>query len=340
MSVTRRRAPLNPAASGTITGSTLRDAAIAPSTHYKYNRSLDKFLHYTRLSLSALLRRPARVIDVLFSNYLEYEFHHHGSYHNSCHALNGLIFRCPRLRMKLGETRLRLRGWRRLYKHKSHPPFTWEITLLFASVMAKWGHHAEAVGMLLSFHCYLRVGELTRLVYSDVLMPNDPRAGSAHTDMALRLQFTKTGAEQSVSIESRLIARVLRGYLAAFPFLSDSHIFPFSPSSFRHLISQVASSLGMGDIPYVPHSLRHGGATYDFLRVRSIEQIMFRGRWVSMESARRYVQTCKALLIRQQVPQHLHDLGTQLGSGIEEVLTLLRESVEVETRAAPSARRT
>ena len=88
----------------------------------------------------------------------------------------------------------------------------------------------------------------------------------------------------------------------------------------------------------MPHSLRHGGATYDFLRGMSIEQIMFRGRWVSMESARRYVQTCKALLIRQRVPQHLHDVGTLLGSRIEEVLVLFRDSVEVSTRAASTRR--
>ena len=93
----------------------------------------------------------------------------------------------PILRLQLGESRLRLRGWKRLKQHHSHPPLTWELAATFAVTMAKWGHHAEAVATLLAFDCYLRIGELTRLTYADVLQPNDIRAGSDYTGMALRL---------------------------------------------------------------------------------------------------------------------------------------------------------
>ena len=314
--------------------SALRGAALGPSTHRAYSRNLDNFLHHTRLPLRHLLQQPSSRIDARLSDYFEHDFRHRGSYHNACHALFGLIFQCPRLRTRLGESRLRLRGWRRLIKHRSHPPITWELAVLFATVMGKWGRHAEAVGVLLSFHCYLRVGELTRLRYSDVVMPGDARTGSAHRSMALRLAVTKTGANQWVSIDSKQVAAVLRRYLASFPFLADSEVFPFSPSSFRNLLHQVSSSLGLGHVPYVPHSFRHGGATRDFLMGRSIEQIMFRGRWVSMESARRYIQTSRALLIMLDIPQQLADAGSFLASRIDTVLVFFRDSVAVQTRAA------
>lgn len=323
-----------------LSTSTLRDAAIVPSTHRAYNNNLDKFLQHTRLSLPRLLQLPPALLDERLAAYFDHQFSVQGSYHNAAHALYGLIFRCPRLKLELGESRLRLRGWKRLVTQRSHPPITWELTVLFATVMAKWGRHAEAMGTLLSFDCYLRVGELTRLLYSDVVMPNDPRTGSAHRSMALRLAVTKTGPNQWVSLGNADVAAALHCYLRVFPFLAGDRIFPFSPSSFRHLLRQVADSLGLGHIPYVPHSFRHGGATCDFLRGATIEQIMFRGRWVSMESARRYIQTSRALLIMLQIPAGLNDAGAVLACRVPATVQVLWESVALRpARSSPPSGR-
>jgi len=60
--------------------------------------------------------------------------------------------------------------------------------------MARSGYHAEAVASLLAFHCFLRVGELTRLRICDVVMPG--RMGRAHSGMAVCLPLTKTGRNQ------------------------------------------------------------------------------------------------------------------------------------------------
>jgi integrase len=322
------------------TFSSLRDAALAPSTHRAYNRNLDNFLHFTRLTLPHLLQLPSIQIDQRLSAYFEHDFQSKGSYNNACHTLFGLIFHCPRLKTKLGESRLRLRGWRRLVRCKSHPPITWELAVLFATVLAKWGHHAEAVGTLLSFDCYLRVSELTKLRYSDVVMPGDPRTGSAHRTMALRLAVTKTGLNQWVSLGRERVTKALLFYLNAFPFLSDSLVFPFTPSSFRSLLRAVSSSLGLGHIPYVPHSFRHGGATCDYLRGATIEQIMFRGRWVAMESARRYIQTSRALLIMLDIPAELNQAGLVLAPRIADMLHFLMESVPLRrSRLATAPRR-
>jgi integrase len=227
---------------------------------------------------------------------------------------------------------MRLRGWKRLKQHKSHPPITWELTVVFATTMSKWGRHAEAVATLVAFDCFLRVGELTRIEYHDVVMPNDPRIGGVDVRMAIRLAKAKTGLNQSVSVENEQVQRTLHAYLLAYPFLEKDRIFPFSPSSFRTLIREVASALGLGDIPYVPHSFRHGGATNHFLRGASIEQIMYRGRWVALESARRYIQTARALLIMLTIPAHLNDTGRVLASRIDEVIISMMNAVASRTK--------
>jgi len=315
------------------TPSKLRDASLAPATLRAYTKQLDNFLKHSHCSLSRLLRRPPRQIDDLLSSYIEHLFASAGSYEYATQALHGLVHVCPGLQAHLGEARLRLRGWRRLKKSVSHPPLTWELTTLFAVQMARWGRHAEAVATLLAFDCYLRVGELTRITYADVVQPSDVRLGVPYSGMMVRLGVTKTGENQSVELQSKQVQTVLMHYLQAFPFLSAQRIFPFTPDSFRHTLRDVATALGMGDVPYVPHSLRHGGATFDFLCGATVEQIMFRGRWASMKSAKRYVQTCRAQLIIQRIPQRIGEQARTMAPHIDTVLSMLLDHVRSRTAA-------
>ena len=98
--------------------SELRDAALAPSTLRSYNLNLNKFLTFTRLTLSQLTALPSRIVDQRLSEFIDDLFTQRGSYDYACQALFGLIYRHPPLRLKLGESRLRLRGWKRLKQHR------------------------------------------------------------------------------------------------------------------------------------------------------------------------------------------------------------------------------
>lgn len=307
--------------------SALRDAALQPSTFRAYRKNLNKLLEHTRLSLQQLLSHSPPRIDCLLASFIDHQYAVGGSFDYCQQALSALVFQQPSLRNTLGESRLRLRGWRNLLEAHSHPPLTWELTVLFAVTMAKWGYHAEATAALLSFDCYLRVGEMTRLQFRDVIMPHDARVGSAHPSMALRLARAKTGLNQWVSLRNPAVSASFLGYLRSSSFAAEQRIFPFSPDRFRRLLHRVADSLGVGHTPYVPHSLRHGGATCDFLRGDSIEQIMFRGRWKSMESARRYIQTGRAIMATVDVPAQLHKSGSIFAEALSAVIAHLLQSV-------------
>jgi integrase len=180
--------------------------------------------------------------------------------------------------------------------------------------------------MLVAFDCYLRVGELTQLRLRDIVMPFDARMGSVHTGMAVCLSKTKTGLNQSVPLQSTAVAEVLCLWVRSLPqtTLPSALVFSFRPPLLRRLMREACVSLGLGHTHYVPHSLRHGGATADFLRTHSVEHVQFRGRWRSMESCRRYVQSAQALLAQQQVPPELNDLGQQLSCSLVQVMTEAR----------------
>jgi integrase len=309
--------------------SALRDAALAPATLRTYNKNLQHFLQSSLLSEQRFFSLPPSVLDRRLAEYIEYLYASGGSFDYAAHALNGVVFHRPNMRLQLGESRLRLRGWGRIRRTASHPPLTWELAVVFAVTMAQSGFHASAIALLLSFDCYLRVGELVRLTRADVIMPNDPRMGRSYTSMALRLGRTKTGLNQWVSLRDTAVAYLLQFWMqhTALGALPSDAVFPFSPTHFRRLLRSTATALGVGDIPYVPHSLRHGGATADFLSGFTIEQVMFRGRWKSMESARRYIQAGRALLAMQEVPRELNERGILFDDELFETLTSIVLSV-------------
>ena len=72
--------------------------------------------------------------------------------------------------------------------------------------------------------------------------------------------------------------------------------------TFRHLFYTAQVNLGWsepdGAVPFASHSLRHGGATADYITQGSwfLWDIVFRGRWAALKSTRHYIQKGPALL--------------------------------------------
>jgi integrase len=308
----------------------LQDLALAPASLLSYNRSLRSFLSYARLSPQQLLSAPATRLDRLLAVYIQHSYDFTSPFTYAAHALHAVVYHRPDLKAQMFISRQCLKGWERVKKSSSHPPLTWELTVAIACTLARSGFHAPAVAMLVAFDCYLRVGELTRIRLRDIVMPSDSRMGRAHTAMAVCLARTKTGLNQSVALARPEVASILCAWVRALPRSTTSQnplVFAFSADFLRRLMRNACIKLGVGHTAYVPHSLRHGGATADFLLSGSIERVQFRGRWKSMESLRTYVQTARALLAAQDVPPALNQLGAQLADSLLLVMTHLLRSV-------------
>ena len=314
----------------------LYDAALAPSTLAMYNKNLSKLLTHTRLTLSQLLSLSPSRIDCVVAAWMDHLYRGGGSFDYASQCLHGLTFHSPALRLKLNRSRMCLRGWARIRETHSHPPITWELTVMFAVTMASWGYHAEAVAALVAFDCLLRVGEATRLVRSHVVTPNDPRVGGAHPTMALRLAVTKTGRNQWVSLHNPVVAAVLEHYLDSHTPKHTDRVFPFTPGQFNRLLHQTASALGVGHIPYVAHSFRHGGATCAYLAGATIEQIVYRGRWRRLESARIYIQAGRALMTTWSIPSGLNASGQTIAAELLPTMVHLLATVPPHVRRVHS----
>lgn len=164
------------------------------------------------------------------------------------------------------------------------------------------GHWRAGVGVLLAFDCFLRVGELTGLRCEDVADSKDPRISSSFKGMALRLRSTKTGPNQWVEVSDNRVQSLLRTLLSSRR-PSDS-LLGLKADRFRRLFKDACAALKLSP-RYVPHSLRHGGATACHLQGMTIEQILLRGRWASSKTAKRYIQSGRAMLLSMETPPAL-----------------------------------
>jgi integrase len=309
----------------------LRGMSLAPATHAAYSKQLGSFLSHARLDTRSFLAARASEVDRALAVYIQACYDARSSFTYVSQALSGAVHQRPDLRHRLPISRQCLCGWDKTREATSHPPLTWELTVVMACTLARSGYHGPAIAMLLAFDCFLRVGELTRIRFTDIVMPNDPRTGRAHSTMAVVLRTAKTGKMQPVGIADPDVARLVALWARSSKSCSDPsdpdpRLFHFSPDALRRLMYQASVALQL-PTRYTPHSLRHGGATDDFLRHGSIERVQFRGRWKQLESVRRYVQAARAILSKRQVPPHVHQCGVMLSGDLVMVMTHLTRTV-------------
>lgn len=250
--------------------------------------------------------------DDLLCDYIHCLFDDGGSLSTGYNTIYGIEAANPRLRGAFKVSRQAMRGWANGSPARSYPPLTWPATVAIALRMMQNGAVLEGVATLVSFHCLLRVSEMTGLTRQDVAISDDSRMGVDGFPGALRIRQTKTtrrGRPQWVTIRDPQIAALLSSAVA--DLRPSQFVFPFTPDQFRRTLHRTCAELGISQ-EYVPHSLRHGGATLLHLQGYSLEDIMLIGRWLSSNSARNYIQAGPAMLLDSGIPREITELGRKL----------------------------
>ena len=300
----------------------LFESAFAPATLVKYRSSVTDFLNW----MDSNNEDPTSTTDM--DNALVRYFHdmyieRDGKNRSAAEACkSGVEMYFPSMKGKLHGAKLALRGWRRNRPPSPHPPLTWDLAVLIACTIAsRTGNSPLAISVLVAFDAYLRVGELTNLRKEDVTDSKDPRLGpsASFKGMALRLAKTKTGPNQWCEIRNPTVCTLLRDLVRNT--LPGNLVFPFSSSTFRTHFKSACALRGLAR-DYVPHSLRHGGATRDFLAGVPLEEVLRRGRWASTKSARHYIQSGRSLLLTLETPSQARADARLLSGNVLQSLTL------------------
>lgn len=290
---------------------TLLLASVKPATAILYMNGVNQFLSWVRYHKCSL---SSSNVDQLLSIYFHYLYSSHGSQSSARNALYGLKFIQPHLRDHLLLSERALKGWQRLHPSKQHTPLTLEATILLAFIFSRQGHLQYALAVLLSFDCYLRVSELTSLRIRDIIV--GASIGNVHSGVSLVLRQSKRGQNQSVAVRMAPLCSILAFILQRRGARPDDKLFSFSSFQFRDMLHTAISVLGLGSLSVTPHSLRHGGATLDFLRGFPLDDILTRGRWSSVGSARHYIQEGPALLSLNLLDPSMRRDASKIASNI------------------------
>lgn len=316
--------------------------AVSASTSKRYGKAVDAFLLWCDDQ-----GEDATGVEHLDELMLEY-FHH--LYEDgrgksvASSTMYGILLRLPQLKWRLHASHQCLRAWNKLVPDKSYPPLTWELAVIIAVQMTRAGYLRYGIGVLLAFDGLLRVSELCALMTNDIADDGDARVSTEHKGTLVRIRSAKTGKNQWVKIVDRSVIGLLRWLLNHHhaqhiikhtkvvtnrlshttkgrtkqsqremkKSINDGRLFPFETYQFRRIFKATCMNLGISE-RYVPHSLRHGGATrYHHVKGWSIEDVLERGRWASVKSARRYIQSGVAMLMSMAAPVHINKIAISM----------------------------
>jgi integrase len=254
----------------------------------------------------------------------------------TCQAVQAFY---PSLRGHLRLSWDAVKGWERLQPGVSYPPLTFPLAVLIGFHLARAGQLQMGLACVVAFKCLLRGSEVCGLRIADIGDVGDPRLDPVvYRHMHLRLRSAKTGDNQWVSVYDEHVRQLLQWLVADAAArraefvefdgsVSERKIFNFRHADWRKAIHRVCRRLGLSE-RYVPHSLRHGGATELRVQGVSIETIMERGRWASSKSARRYIQSGPALALSVDVPARQAAHGTALASDVVYAFSRFRRRTE------------
>jgi integrase len=250
----------------------------------------------------------------------------------------GLAMIMPRVKGRLLLANRALRGWKKLHPSRAWPPLSRSLTVAIAVSLARAGRWRLAVATLLAFDCLLRVSELMNLRVRDIAFAGDVRLNSDFEGAAIALPSTKTGPNKFVNVLDPDVVLLLKR--AVHGLRLDSFVFPSTTKArtdcYRRALKHACAELGLAAFRFVPHSLRHGGATHMHLQPErfDIADIAHRGRWKSVESALHYCQQGRALLLSTQIPEPLASAAPVLARNVLLALSLAQNSMPAKARRA------
>lgn len=312
----------------------LADAVVRPATAARYAAAVSEFRAWAATRGVPNPFAHTSKLDALVVEWAESVYAEAGGRRRqtAVNGVFGIIHRFPELKESLPHARRALKGWQNLHPPQPHPPMGAGVLALIAMEMTLAGDWRYAAQAVVGFHCLLRISELEAITVGDVAAPGDPLvAGSAHTrEMYVRLRATKTGKEQHVVVADADASDFVRWAMQGLP--RDARIFP-GGAAFRKRLALSCQRLRL-PAAYVPHSLRHGGATHLFVKGYDVSRIMQIGRWKHGASARHYIQRGRNLLL-----DDLHD-PTLLAAGevvFKQLFTAATVAWRIHTASGPPA---
>ena len=294
-----------PRGSGASSRWFLLEACVGEKTLVRYRKEYFFLLEYTWAS-GAEVSTVEQLDLVLYDYILEIFMENNGRGKGvAAFTLCGVKLYNPGFKGRLPLSEKAVKGFDKISPSVAYPPMSRGLAYLVAYHLAGKGHVSEALMVLISFEGFLRISEAVGLEIGDVGFGSDSMFGGGFKGSALlRIGKAKTGKEQSAVLFQEWIAVVLKRKLVGKK--RTEKLYGKKADTLRKRFNEALKELNIkGKFSF--HSLRHGRATEEDLKGTPLEDILRLGRWAAATSGRHYIQSGRALMLRNVV-LHLEPL--------------------------------
>ena len=202
-----------------------------------------------------------------------------------------------------------LKAWSRLGQDQQGEGFSPETWGALLRALLTRGEVESAVIVAISVDCYLRGQDWRQLRARDVQVASGQM--SIALGVAERGETTKTGQTQGVVVSRPWVRVVLAWWIDVQQIAPGELVFAKARRTFDDRYHRALADLGMEWVG-PPHSMRHAGATIDFLlRAVPLGEVQLRGRWEVPKSVRRYTKPHLLVAHNARVPPGLLRRGSR-----------------------------
>ena len=282
------------------------ESSVAPGTAKRYKKALTEFLQWTETAYSANEVRTCQQLDDALVAYFQHRHllnERRGERQHCVNVRAAVLMWMPNASLKLRGSARILGAWDRIQPVQQYPPCPYGLVLRMVKDLLENDNRMDiAVVIWICFHAYLRISECLALTSEDISLPTEFSPGGIY------LKKSKTGLNQSVLIHDKILWFLFEKYLDSIPNHRKQLFKGISGKTVTDHMTRLSRDYGISDlVRFTPHSLRHGGATHDFLEGKPLSDIIHRGRWRSEKSTARYIQASRALLISVKFPKAVSD---------------------------------
>ena len=263
----------------------LTEQQVSQSTKGRYQEALKDLESFTKIPLSELLHSSG--VDEVLASYVEMLWEDGEPKVKANYTLAGIQFHRPSLKGQLRQSWRLLSLWNKLEEPRRATPLSPSLLLSFAGVLLQWQWSRLACLCTVGYAGLLRTGEMFLLQRQHVILPRMPDQSAVlflvntKTTQRNLLQSEKVLIKEKIAIESlRYLCAGLR---------KEDFLVTTSAAKFRSVWKDVVQHLGLQDFNYLPYSIRRGAATAAYNEGTTFDELLERGRWRHIATARLYL---------------------------------------------------
>eukprot|EP00438_Fugacium_kawagutii_P020958 Skav211849 [mRNA] locus=scaffold305:925833:932175:+ [translate_table: standard] len=232
---------------------------------------------------------PSRRQDLeeVLSDYLQHLWEEGDTRTMGSYAVAALQFHKPSMKGHLKKAWNLLSLWGRLEQPQRATPLDPPMLFAFCGTLIEWQWTSLALLSVVGFSAFLRTGEMFHIRRKHVVLPR--QAGQS---AVIFLEDTKTSQRNQRMWEKVVLEEQVA--INALTRLTENKqpndlLVKESVQKFRELWKSVVSHLGLTEFHYLPYSLRRGGATSAYRNGATFDQLVEKGRWKHVQTARLYL---------------------------------------------------